>query len=126
MATYTFKTLTLLRERPANIAADAVIFNAPRPLFGMAWQGDFCAGDQYAAVSPTAPDRGVLYQMNLDLDATVLLYIDEATARQMVKDYIVNEYGGATLEELTSDLFEDYWRDAFYQNCGRGEIALEV
>ena len=44
--TYSFETVNLLRERgevvPDGVAADALIFCAPRPLLGTkTWQGDW-------------------------------------------------------------------------------------
>ena len=128
--TYTFRTVNLLRERgevvPEDVAADALIFNAPRPLLGTkTWQGDWVAGVFFAAVNPDDPFRAGWIKENLALDAALLTFVSDEQAQEMVRDYCRKEYG-ATAEEITSDVFADYWRDSFYNEFGRGVADVEV
>lgn len=128
--TYTFETVNLLRERgevvPDGVAADALIFCAPRPLFGTkTWEGDWVAGRFFAAVNPDDPFRGGWIKENKSLHAALLTFVSDERGQEMVRDYCRAEYG-ATAEEITSDVFAEFWRDSFYDQFGRGVADVEV
>lgn len=122
--TQTFDAIRLLQDRssvvPANIPIDAVIFNAPRPIYGtVAWQGDFCSGVFYTAVTPDDEYRNEWIKKNKAYDARVLLFIDDATARQMVREWIASMN-----HEIADDVFEEHWRESFKNRFAR--CAVEV
>lgn len=115
-----FKQRNLLATRPAHVPTDSIIFNAPRPLYGDEWQGDFCSGVFYAAVHTHDPYRATWIKENKSLDARVLAYVSEETARQMVRDYYL-EHG----YEVTQEQLDEYWKDVFYQHFGETNVNIE-
>lgn len=127
---YEFRTVNLLRTRgevvPADVDANALIFNAPRPLLGTkTWQGDWVAGIFFAAVNPDDPYRAGWIKENQALDAALLTFVSEDEGRRRVQEYLQAEYG-ATVGEITSDVFEEFWRDSFHDQFGRGVAGIEV
>lgn len=121
-----FNAVRLVRDRssvvPDNVPPDAVIFNAPRPLFGYEWKGDPCFGIFYAAIGPDDYNRINFIDQNRRLDATVLIFVSEEEARRQVREYLAAE-GYADVED---DIFEDYWRDCFQDNFARVEIDIAL
>jgi hypothetical protein len=119
-----FEAIRLVRDRssvvPDYVPSDAVIFNAPRPLFGEEWQGDFCCGIFYAAIGPSDYNRINFIEENRKLQAAVLIFISEEEARWKVREYLIAE--GYT--DVEDDVFEEYWRDCFHENFSRAEIDI--
>lgn len=105
---------------PDHIPADAIIFNAPRPLLGECWEGEFISGIFYAAITDDTPYRESLIGQNKSLDAAVLIFVPEAEALKMVQEYLITEGYG----EIESDLFEEFWQDCFYDNLSRSTIEI--
>jgi hypothetical protein len=118
---FNFTVRNLLIERPADVPADAIIFNAPRPLYGTTtWQGDFCSGIFYAAVNADDPYRMEWIKENQKLDARVLAYVPESEARQKVAGYYKNLGYDVTPEQM-----DEYWRDSFWQHFGETDLVVE-
>ena len=128
--TYSFETVNLLRERgevvPDGVAADALIFCAPRPLLGTkTWQGDWVAGRFFAAVNPDDPFRAGWIKENRSLHAALLTFVSDEQAQAMVRAYYKAEYGDA-LDEITPELFAEFWPDCFHNQFGRGVADVEA
>lgn len=105
---------------PAHVPENAIIFNAPRPLLGEYWEGEFISGIFYAAITDDNPYKESLIAQNKALDATVLIFVPEAEARKLVQDYLIAEGYG----EIKSDLFEEFWWDCFYDNLSRSTVEI--
>ncbi len=128
--TYQFETVNLLRSRgevvPEDVDANALIFCAPRPLLGTkTWQGDWVAGRFFAAVNLDDPYRAGWIKENKALHAALLTFVSDEQGQAMVRAYLHAEYG-ATAEEITSDVFAEFWRDSFYDQFGRGVADICV
>lgn len=85
--------LTVLRvigQRPADIPADWLIFNAPRPLYGQEFVGEFKHGILYAALDPNDDHAAQFIYENQRNDGWLIQYIDQsvvdAWAAQYAKD----------------------------------------
>jgi hypothetical protein len=120
-----FKQRNLLAIRPAHVPTDSIIFNAPRPLYASegsetSWQGDFCSGIFYVVVHAEDPYRADWIKKNKSLDARVLAYVSEETARQMVREYYLGHGYEVTQEQL-----DEYWKDVFYQHFGEISVNIE-
>jgi len=110
-----FQQRLIIGSRPSHVPADAIIFNAPRPLFGSVdclgcptWQGEFCTGIFYAAVTADDTLRANWMEQNRRLAATILVYITEAEAKDMVRPELFGRY-----PSLTEDLFNEVWKNMF-------------
>lgn len=97
------KKQLIIGQRPENIPADWLIFNAPRPLVGAEhWQGDFHHGIFYAAVRPGECAKGYI-AANIDLDAYLTEYISEDIAHTLgithalENDFDPNDFDRGTL-----------------------------
>lgn len=128
MADYTFDRLNLVRNRASlgsiGIPADAVIFNAPRPIVGTeTWTGDFCCGVFYAYLTPTSQQRAFILESNCAMKATVLNFVDEEVSKAQIRAYLKTEYPD---DDIGEDLFEEYWRDSFASQFGRDQVTLTV
>ena len=101
---YRFALWSVRGARPTEIGncalpADYAIFNAPRPLAGsipheegrpaLTWKGDFVTGRYHAAVNPNDFFRSLWYEENNQLDAVVIAYVDDATARSAAREYLI-------------------------------------
>ena len=122
----TFETTNLLKGRgevvPANVPADALIFNAPRPIYGTTtWEGTCVRGIFFAAVNPDDPDRAFCVKQNHSLRAGILHFVSEEDARQMVRTKWAK-----LLDKLTPEIFEGRWRASFFNSFGQGEETLEA
>ena len=132
MINYKFETRRLLAVRPTQtpageeIPAQAIIFNAPREVFGEPhWVGDFCSGIFYAALAEDHPRHADLVRINYQQNAVILMYVTDEEARAEVRAYLIREYGEVYNEEVDEELFEEYWRNNFYENFARGETLLK-
>ena len=68
--------MRLLEPRPANVPADALIFNAPRPLCGHEhWQGEFRHGIFYVAIFPADQYAEGFIRETVGLDGWLCEYI---------------------------------------------------
>jgi len=84
-------------KKPVQAEQDGVIiFNAPRPLYGETWTGDFISGVFYAAVdtgnqTPSLVDDCFLWQIQIDknvrLDAAVLTWFNDEDLDRFTKEY---------------------------------------
>jgi hypothetical protein len=121
------KTVTVIGERPTQtpegtiIPPDATIYNAPRPLWGISWIGDFVHGIHYAAVRDAQgePESEVYWTQkshddNISLDGWVVQWESEAEAIAWAKQYYADEYGDegrqAAAEADRKTLLEVYRR----------------
>jgi hypothetical protein len=90
-------TLIVLDKRPTElptgkrIPPEYMIMNAPRPLYAsddLHWTGDFVHGVFWVAVDPNDP---LLIEMNLNLDAYRLHFIDYAAVAEDTKAYFISQ-----------------------------------
>lgn len=79
--------------RPEQAPAGWLVLNAPRPLYGserdgreVAWEGEFAHGRFYVAVNPGDPRADTLIQLNLELDAWPVVYLDSVDTRALLTD----------------------------------------
>ena len=125
MATLKFNTVNLLRERgevvPANVPEDALIFSAPRPLCGTTtWEGDWVCGIFFAAVTADDPYRAMWLKENKNLDATKVNFVSDEQGRFMVR-----EFYGEDMAEITYAEFDEYWASTFTDQFGRGSEEID-
>ena len=123
--TTTFNAIRVLVNRSelvtkTAVPVDATVFNAPRPLFGMMWQGPFVTGVHYAAVLVDDPYRGEWLANNKRQDATLILFVTEAEARQMVADYLPT----IGYNDVSAEDFEMIWLDNFYDQFARTMVEV--
>lgn len=71
------RTRTVIGTRPPQAPEGYVIYNAPRPIYGVEWVGDFCSGIFYTALNPDGPDFAKLHELNRQQDAVVLTFVEE-------------------------------------------------
>lgn len=83
------RTRTVIGTRPSQAPHGYVIYNAPRPIYGVEWIGDFCSGIFYTALNPECPDFAKLHELNRRQDAVVLTYIDEEEAYQKGRERLL-------------------------------------
>lgn len=99
-----FTVQQVLGTLPPHIPTSQLIFNAPRPLYGETWQGDFRHGIFYAAVDPYTPDGLRHAELNHALDGWIIEYISKDT---------IWKYGEELAEEYKVSLddfdFDDVW-----------------
>ncbi len=113
-------TIQRLRiDRPAHVGAGNIIFNAPRPLYGEQWQGDFRHGIFYAAVAIASPEAALFIQKNLELDGWVCEYISDAHLMTWAQAYAARE--GFDL----ADFDEDDIERSFFNEMGRVQVKVE-
>lgn len=62
----------------AELGPDFIVFNAPRPLYGMEWRGEFRHGVFYAAVDLRNEWATTWIKSNLSLDASVCVQLPDA------------------------------------------------
>lgn len=123
-----FEKRLIIGERPTQAPITAIIFNAPRPLFGtlindepLTWKGEFCAGVYYAAVTGEDEKRKNWIVENRKNAATILEYITEEEARQMVKPELLFDY-----PDLTEDDFNFVWKNIFDTYHRNNIVEIEV
>lgn len=99
-----FTVQQVIGERPSHVPSGWVIFNAPRPLYGKDWKGDFRHGVFYAAVDPNDPMQAGFIEENRRLDGWMIEYITKEHVweygRKLAKEYNV---------PITDFDFEDVW-----------------
>lgn len=118
----TFNRRNLLSERPADVPADSIIFNAPRPLFGTkTWEGEFCSGVFYASVAPDDPHRAWEIKQNRALAADVLAYVDPAKARDKIAAELRADYPD---QKIGDDLIDECWRDIWFDRYGSDTVEI--
>lgn len=104
------RTLKVLGTRPTQtpdgkvVPANAVIYNAPRPLYGsvilqdgpgmngayrLTWEGEFICGIFFAAVIPDDQDAHVWHRANRQNHATILEYVTIKDVRAQLLDHYV-------------------------------------
>jgi hypothetical protein len=112
--------MRLLEPRPANVPADALIFNAPRPLCGHThWQGEFRHGIFYVAIFPADQYAEGLIRETVGLDGWLCAYIADETIRS---------YAEATAKEYDTTVEEHEWNmwvDSYMSRYGTEETDLE-
>lgn len=82
--------LTVLRvigTRPADVPADWLIFNAPRPLYGKEYTGDFKHGIFYAAIDPADDHAAQFIYENQRNDGWLIQYIDQGVVDAWATKY---------------------------------------
>lgn len=113
--------LRILDSRPADVPADWLIFNAPRPLYGhKCWEGEFRSGRHYAAIDP-ADSWGKNYiEETIRLDGYLVEYITEADIRTWAEAQC--ESYGVPIEEYD---FQDL-RYQYFSEQGQTKIEIAV
>ena len=120
---------------PDSIPEGAVIFNAPRPIYGdVTWRGDFTVGVFYALVLPRPdsererhePQRAWMITENQSLDATVIRPLTEAQARAEIEAHYSSTQRGrdylARYQE--GGLWERYWFDRWWTQFGWDTVEV--
>jgi len=123
--TYAFETINLVKDRakyvPADVPADALIFNAPRPIAGTTtWKGDWLSGTFYAAVNADDPWREDWIKANRSDHAMLVYFVDEETAKAAVR-----EASGRYTDKYTPEMFEKHWRESYRSSFGKGAEVIE-
>ncbi len=76
------------------ISPEAVLYNAPRPLYGLEWQGDFIHGIFYSVIEPTDEHFDLFDARNASLDAYALVHV----TREEVWAWAVEHYKAEGLD----------------------------
>jgi len=112
--------MRLLEPRPANAPADALIFNAPRPLCGHeGWEGEFRHGIFYVAIFPQDRYAPGFIKETVSLDGWLCEYISDETIRPYAEE-TAKEYN-TTVEEHEWNI----WVDSYMSRHGTEETDLE-
>ena len=146
-----FPVRKVLGKTPLNpldskpIPEGAVILNAPRPLCGTMFNGyilftsnrsqillwfhypDFHPNiwGFTSIVSADDPYRENWLKENKSLDATVIQFVDEVTARQQLIAYLLTEYSQEHLDTVIgTEYFEEDWHQYWYNEFGESEIEV--
>lgn len=132
---YNFTRRAAIIERPANIPTDALVFNAPRPLFGtltsdgaQTWQSGFLSGVHYAAVTPDDSYRQEWLRHNKENDAVLVWYVTEAEAKAIAKQYTVDYLASHPKASLSCpiDAFVDRnWKEMFFNHYGAKPVIVD-
>jgi hypothetical protein len=106
----------LIGDRPDNIPADWVIFNAPRPLIGTkTWEGDFNHGRFYAAINPKDEFADQNIVENNKLDGWVLEYfLEDQAIEWTIEQTFKYLQGKRTKEELRESASQEYVVNRFH------------
>jgi hypothetical protein len=87
-------------ERPEDIPAAWLIFNASRPLCGTKrWTGEFRRGVFYVAIDPAAYRAPDAIRQTIDLDGALCKYITVADMRESVLRPLFEAYPEAATDE---------------------------
>ena len=122
------KMYTIREElRPADLPDGWLMFNGPRPMYGMrAWQGEWCRGSWYAAVDPSEAEAVAESQkLNAELDGRELVFLPrEFVLSEQRKRYIA-QLGERALkfvdeQKNVEGMIERYLELA---NMGKMEVA---
>jgi hypothetical protein len=93
------------------IPADWLIFNTTRPLYGLAWTGEWVSGIFFAAVDPGDAN---LITLNRNLDGAELHYITTEAHKARVDAWWANllatEYAGEDFSWIEYEQIEDMFR----------------
>lgn len=115
--------ITILRladPRPIDVPADALIFNAPRPLAGhVGWQGEFRHGRFYVAVDPSARMAEAHIRNNVSLDGYLCEYITDDDIREWAEEH------GKTLNTTVEAHKWETWVDSYFHSNRTKRIDLE-
>lgn len=117
MRTVTIKRVVGTKPAPPG----HLLFNAPRPLYGTTWQGDFEHGIFYAAVDPVGdPYAANWIKRNVELDGWLLEYITEADIEKWGREQLEHD-GIDSVDYEPGDL-----RDAYWATQGQAATTLEA
>lgn len=113
---------TVIGNRPTQtpdgkpIPLQAVIYNAPRPLYGdPTWQGDFIHGIFYAIANDAREHKD-----NVSLDGWSIRWVTEQRAIQWARAYYRREYP-AEAEGFLQDASRRDLLAAFMQHANKNE-----
>lgn len=84
---------TVIGTRPTQAPHGYVIYNAPRPIYGVEWVGDFCSGIFYTALNPEGQDYAKLHELNRQQDAVILTYVTEEEVYEAGKERLLAKVG---------------------------------
>lgn len=145
------RLLKLIGTQPINpmssqpIPEGAIIFNAPRPICGTEFNGFVLFTSNHidvpgwmykndwddriwgftAIVTLDDPRRDNWIKENKSQDATVLQFVDEATARQELIDHYYTQYSKEHVDSVVAGTyFEEDWRSSWYDEFSRGTIEV--
>jgi hypothetical protein len=104
------KTRHTFREYPSQVPAEWTIWNAPRPIYGdITWKGDFLSGVFYAAINPDGDDCKRFTQLNIELDACKIFYVDEEEALDLMVTYYQDSFKKTFCkDEYRDELLQGY------------------
>jgi hypothetical protein len=132
---YTFARRAAIADHPANIPANALVFNAPRPLYGtmtadaaLTWQSGFLSGVHYAAVSPNDDYRHEWVRHNKEMDAVLVWYVSEAEAMRLVTQYVtdyLDTHPKASISGGLDAFVERNWRQMFFNHFGAVTVTVD-
>jgi len=110
----------LLEPRPDDIPADALIFNAPRPLCGHThWDGEFRHGIFYVAIFPSDQYAEGFIRETVGLDGWLCEYISE----DEIRPYAEEKARENDLKVEDCDWVD--WVDTYMYEHSRREINFE-
>ena len=99
---------------PASIPDGWLIFNAPRPLPGQQWEGEYLRGRHYSAVSPADELKDLLLKSIDDLDGWLVIEASEGDFELWIeKEVASHSYKGIVddviKESMRSQYLELFW-----------------
>src|ERR1041385_549517 len=111
-------TVQRVIESPPFQAPDgSLVFNAPRPLYGHDWQGDFIHGIFYVSIDPSDHHAPRQIKDNVSYDGWIIQYVSWDEVMEWARGYAKeNEFDLEEFDDLTI-------RQSYFVNCGRVEIG---
>jgi hypothetical protein len=86
------RTRKVIGTFPSGIPTNWELYNAPRPLYGKTWEGDFISGIFYAAIDPSHPDASIWREENRKLDATRIMFVSQDSVIEEMVEYYRERY----------------------------------
>lgn len=113
-----------------DVPTGALVFNAPRPLYGaVCWKGDFVCGRHYALVPADDPSRSWCIQENVMLAGALLRFITEEQAQEELREHYRKTPQLAKLLKHYADKpdhWAENWHASWWTHCAWDRVQVEL